>query len=212
VRQAVRLPPALAQDGHGGGRQIQIRHVQGNDFAPAQPQVVEQAERRPVVLGFGIPSRLQGLQHGTDGGFARPCGVPVGLRLDVLDVERPGHTAHGAGELHQRAPRRQAAVDGGRLQPALQQVRLIGQRQGGRVARCRRQKAVRRLVQGRRLQEAAEGLQVLPVGTHGAGIAAGQKRRDERRQRRRPAIGPTGPGCRAHNEELGHNACLRFPL
>ena len=91
--QDVLLPPAFAQDRHSPSRQVHIRHVQSHDFAAAQSQVIEQPQRGPIALRFRIAPRLQGLQHGADSRLSWPRGVPVGLRLDVLDLQRPGHAA-----------------------------------------------------------------------------------------------------------------------
>ena len=41
------------------GHQVDMREVQGHDFAAAQPQVIEQPEGRPVALRFGVPPGLR---------------------------------------------------------------------------------------------------------------------------------------------------------
>jgi hypothetical protein len=88
----------------------EVRNVQPDRFAAAEPKVTEKAKEGNVPETFRTRLRLCDGADRLVGLETRSARVAVGLRLHVLHRQCPGHEAERIGELHEAPKSGEAAI------------------------------------------------------------------------------------------------------
>jgi hypothetical protein len=104
------LRACLAEHHDTVAGEVEVRNVQPDRFAAAEPKVTEKAKEGNVPETFRTRLRLCDGADRLVGLETRSARVAVGLRLHVLHRQCPGHEAERIGELHEAPKSGEAAI------------------------------------------------------------------------------------------------------